>query len=59
MECLFPWVESHFDILSEPSIGAFVGLSLGSVLTYEMYINATSYFDYLGLFSGVLGPGHP
>jgi len=34
----------------------FSGLSLGSILTYEMFINATDYFDYYGLFSGVLGP---
>lgn len=30
---------------------------LGSILTYEMYINATDYFSYFGMLSGVLSPG--
>ena len=56
MKYLFPWVQSHYNVSRDPSMRAFAGLSLGSVLTYEMYINATGYFDYYGMFSGALGP---
>ncbi|KAK2007422.1 alpha/beta-hydrolase [Colletotrichum eremochloae] len=48
---LFPWIEEHFEVCREPSCRAFSGLSLGGLLAYEMYINATDYFDYYGLFS--------
>ena len=40
----------------EASGRAFAGLSMGSLLTYEMYVNKTDYFSYYGMFSGVLGP---
>ncbi|EME89733.1 carbohydrate esterase family 1 protein, partial [Pseudocercospora fijiensis CIRAD86] len=56
---LFPYIESHYHVSTDPGRRAFAGLSLGSALTYEMYINATSYFGYYGLFSGALAPGHP
>lgn len=56
---LFPYIEAHYHVSTSPSRRAFAGLSLGSALTYEMYINATSYFGYYGLFSGALLPGHP
>ncbi|ETS83052.1 hypothetical protein PFICI_04928 [Pestalotiopsis fici W106-1] len=59
MEYLFPWVEEHYNVTTDPAHRAFAGLSLGSLLTYEMYINATDYFSYFGMFSGVLGPGTP
>lgn len=55
---LFPYVEANYHVSRSPSRRAFAGLSLGSVLTYEMYINATSYFGYYGMFSGALLPGH-
>ncbi|GKT48759.1 endo-1,4-beta-xylanase Z [Colletotrichum spaethianum] len=48
---LFPWVEEHFDVCREPSCRAFSGLSLGGLLTYEMLVNATDYFEYYGFFS--------
>ena len=32
------------------------GLSLGGRLTYEMYVNATDFFDYFGLFSPATSP---
>ena len=48
---LFPWVESHFDVCNQASCRAFAGLSMGGVLTYEMYVNATDKFDYFGMFS--------
>jgi enterochelin esterase-like enzyme len=54
---LFPWVEEHYDVCRNASCRAFAGLSMGGVLTYEMYVNATDYFDYFGLFSpATLGP---
>lgn len=53
------WVESHYSISRSPSRRAFAGLSLGSLLTYEMYLNATTYFTYFGLFSGARGPSSP
>jgi len=53
---LFPWVESHYDVCGTASCRAFAGLSMGGVLTYEMYINATSQFDYFGLFSPAGNP---
>ncbi|KXT10877.1 hypothetical protein AC579_8997 [Pseudocercospora musae] len=56
---LFPYIESHYHVSKNPDRRAFAGLSLGSALTYEMYINATSYFGYFGLFSGAMLPGHP
>ena len=56
MQYLFPWVESHYAVSTNASQRAFAGLSMGGMLTYEMYINATSYFDYYGMFSGALGP---
>jgi len=55
---LFPYVEANYHVSSDPDRRAFAGLSLGSVLTYEMYINATEYFGYYGFFSGALLPGH-
>lgn len=57
MQYLFPWVETHYNVATTPDRRAFSGLSLGSVLTYEMFINATDYFNYFGFFSGALGPG--
>ncbi|KAI2618217.1 carbohydrate esterase family 1 protein [Hypoxylon sp. NC1633] len=48
---LFPWVEEHLEVCDEPACRAFAGLSMGGRLTYEMYVNATDYFDYFGLFS--------
>lgn len=54
---LFPYVEENYRVSTDPARRAFAGLSLGSVLTYEMYINATSYFGYYGMFSGALLPG--
>ncbi len=48
---LFPWVESHYDVCANASCRAFAGLSMGGVLTYEMYVNATDRFDYYGMFS--------
>jgi enterochelin esterase-like enzyme len=53
---LFPWVEETFSVSTDPSHRAFGGLSLGGALTYEMYINATSYFGYFGIMSGALLP---
>ncbi|KAI0472769.1 Alpha/Beta hydrolase protein [Xylariaceae sp. FL0804] len=50
-EYLFPWVESHYDVCATSSCRAFAGLSLGGLLTYEMYINMTDYFGYFGMFS--------
>ncbi|KAK3113402.1 hypothetical protein LTR53_009336 [Teratosphaeriaceae sp. CCFEE 6253] len=46
----------HYRASSDSDRRAFAGLSLGSLLTYEMYINATSDFSYFGLFSGARGP---
>ncbi|KAI1845420.1 hypothetical protein JX265_005281 [Neoarthrinium moseri] len=48
---LFPWVQDHYDVCDEPGCRGFAGLSWGGRLTYEMYINATDYFGYFGLFS--------
>ncbi|KAI7549839.1 hypothetical protein KC331_g3561 [Hortaea werneckii] len=56
---LFPYIEANYHVTTDPARRAFAGLSLGSVLTYEMYINATSYFGYYGFFSGALLPNHP
>lgn len=52
MAHLMPFVERTFAVSRDPQHRAFAGLSLGGALTYEMYINATSYFSYFGLFSG-------
>lgn len=49
---LMPFVERTFAVSMEPSRRAFAGLSLGGQLTYEMYMNATDYFGYFGIFSG-------
>lgn len=54
---LFPYVEANYAVSRDPARRAFAGLSLGSLLTYEMYVNATEYFSYFGLFSGARGPG--
>ncbi|KAK5655770.1 hypothetical protein OQA88_5308 [Cercophora sp. LCS_1] len=48
---LFPYVESTFSVCQNASCRAFAGLSMGGVLTYEMYVNATDTFDYYGMFS--------
>jgi enterochelin esterase-like enzyme len=48
---LFPWVESHYHVCATRNCRAFAGLSMGGVLTYEMYVNATDLFDYYGMFS--------
>lgn len=56
MEYLFPYIEATYSVSNSSSRRAFAGLSLGGILTYEMYLNATSYFDYFGIFSGALGP---
>ncbi|KAI4861557.1 carbohydrate esterase family 1 protein [Hypoxylon rubiginosum] len=49
---LFPWVEANVEnVCAQPSCRAFAGLSWGGRLTYEMYVNATGYFDYYGMFS--------
>ncbi|XXH04024.1 hypothetical protein Hte_010435 [Hypoxylon texense] len=49
---LFPWVEANVEnVCAEPACRAFAGLSWGGRLTYEMYVNATDYFDYYGMFS--------
>ncbi|KAK4111753.1 carbohydrate esterase family 1 protein [Canariomyces notabilis] len=53
---LFPWVESHYDVCQNASCRAFAGLSMGGVLTYEMYVNATEQFEYYGLFSPATNP---
>ncbi|KAI6382267.1 hypothetical protein MCOR25_000856 [Pyricularia grisea] len=52
---LFPFIEASYRVSKSPSRRAFAGLSLGGRLTYEMYINATDYFDYFGIFSGAQG----
>jgi enterochelin esterase-like enzyme len=48
---LFPWVESHYSVCANASCRAFAGLSMGGVLAYEMFVNATDVFDYYGMFS--------
>jgi len=48
---LFPWVEEHYNVCRNASCRAFAGLSMGGVLTYEMFVNATDSFDYYGMFS--------
>ncbi|KAI0885734.1 carbohydrate esterase family 1 protein [Annulohypoxylon maeteangense] len=48
---LFPWVEQNLEVCSDPSCRAFAGLSWGGRLTYEMYVNATDYFSWFGMFS--------
>ncbi|KAI1100200.1 carbohydrate esterase family 1 protein [Jackrogersella minutella] len=49
---LFPWVEQNIaDVCGDPSCRAFAGLSWGGRLTYEMYANATDYFNWYGMFS--------
>ncbi|KAI1395060.1 carbohydrate esterase family 1 protein [Hypoxylon fuscum] len=49
---LFPWVEENIEnVCDEPACRAFAGLSWGGRLTYEMYVNATDFFDYYGMFS--------
>ncbi|KAK3326021.1 Alpha/Beta hydrolase protein [Apodospora peruviana] len=48
---LFPYVESNYDVCQNSSCRAFAGLSMGGVLTYEMFVNATDKFDYFGMFS--------
>lgn len=58
-EYLFPYIESTYNVANDSAHRAFAGLSLGSVLTYTFYINATSYFGYYGMFSGALSPGFP
>lgn len=57
LTALLPFIESTYHASSSPDQRAFAGLSLGSELTYEMYINATSNFSYFGHFSGARGPG--
>jgi enterochelin esterase-like enzyme len=59
MSYLFPYVEVNYDVSTDPAQRAFAGLSLGGLLTFEMYINATDYFDYYGMFSGVLLSSEP
>ncbi|KAF2730898.1 alpha/beta-hydrolase [Polyplosphaeria fusca] len=56
MEYLFPYIEANFAVSTDPKRRAFGGFSLGSSLTYEMYINNTDYFSYFGMFSGAVGP---
>jgi enterochelin esterase-like enzyme len=56
MKYLFPYIEANYAVTKDPAKRAFAGLSLGAVLTYEMYINATDYFAYFGPFSGALLP---
>jgi hypothetical protein len=56
---LYPYVEANYHVSKDPNRRAFAGLSLGSALTYEMYLNATSYFGYYGLFSGGTLPNLP
>ncbi|KAI0836776.1 carbohydrate esterase family 1 protein [Hypoxylon sp. FL0890] len=54
---LFPWVEQNLEnVCGDPSCRAFAGLSWGGRLTYEMYVNATDYFDYYGMFSPATDP---
>jgi enterochelin esterase-like enzyme len=53
---LLPFIEKTYRASSDPNHRAFAGLSLGSELTYEMYINATETFSYFGHFSGARGP---
>lgn len=53
---LFPWVEEHYDVCRNASCRAFAGLSMGGVLTYEMFVNATDTFDYFGMFSPATNP---
>ncbi|KAK0317473.1 hypothetical protein LTR82_011511 [Friedmanniomyces endolithicus] len=53
---LLPFIEGTYRASSDPDQRAFAGLSLGSELTYEMYINATTHFGYFGHFSGARGP---
>ncbi|KXX81517.1 Endo-1,4-beta-xylanase Z [Madurella mycetomatis] len=55
-EFLFPWVEEHYDVCRNASCRAFAGLSMGGVLTYEMFVNATDKFDYYGMFSPATNP---
>ncbi|KAJ5626759.1 hypothetical protein N7528_004186 [Penicillium herquei] len=49
---LFPHIESTYRVSNDSSGRAFAGLSQGSFLTYEFYINYTSYFGYYGIMSG-------
>ncbi|TKA68267.1 hypothetical protein B0A55_08525 [Friedmanniomyces simplex] len=56
LRILLPFIESTYRASSDPDHRAFAGLSLGSELTYEMYINATTNFTYFGHFSGARGP---
>ena len=57
-EHLFPYVEANYRVTNDSAQKAFAGLSLGSVLTYEMYMNAIEDFGYYGFFSSALSPGH-
>ncbi|GFZ49532.1 hypothetical protein JCM24511_07652 [Saitozyma sp. JCM 24511] len=52
---LFPYIESTYHVYNDSSRRAFAGLSQGSILTREIYINYTSHFNYFGFFSGAQG----
>ena len=49
---IIPYMEKNYNVSSEAKDRAFCGLSMGSYTTLYMYMNATSYFDYIGAFSG-------
>lgn len=49
---ILPFVEEKYHVSTDPKDRAFCGLSMGSLTTLYMYMNATSSFDYFGAFSG-------
>lgn len=52
LDYIIPFVEENYNVSTDPKDRAFCGLSMGSLTTLYMYMNATSAFDYFGAFSG-------
>lgn len=59
LQCVIPFIEKLLPVYKTPDKRAFCGLSMGGMTTTYMYMHHTKEFDYFGIFSGSLAPGHP
>lgn len=55
MNYIIPYMESNYNVSSDPSGRAFCGLSMGGMIASNLLCYFPDSFDYLGMFSGTDG----
>lgn len=54
-DILFPYIETNYNVCTESRCRAIAGISQGATVAYNMWTNATDYFDYFGFCAMIQG----